>query len=151
MPDPFDLTAWISALAARWKTVAAISIGAAVIAFGASMLLPPVYEATVLMTIQPGIAGASNPAAMSVPYLDSLRGYEQWMQGEAMIARLIETAKLSDYTVERFRRSALRATVAKGTRTLQVAVRMNDPQRAHDTAVKLAQMAVESNNGVGRA
>jgi uncharacterized protein involved in exopolysaccharide biosynthesis len=151
MPDPFDLTAYLGALAARWKSIAVVAVGAAAVAFGVSMLLPTQYEATVLISIQPGMAGASNPAAMSPAYLDSLRSYEQWLQSEGLVATLLQSEKLGEFNVESFRRSALRVTLGKGTRTLQVSVRMSDPKRAHDAAVKLAEIAVAANTSVGRA
>lgn len=151
MPSPFDLNSYLRALAARWKSIVAVTLGAAAIAFAVSMVLPSTYEATVLMTIQPGIAGASNPAAMSPAYLDSLRSYEQWLQSDGLVSQLLQSQKIEDYSVESFRRSALRVNLGKGTRTLTVSVRMTDPKRAHEAAVKLAEMAVAANNGVARA
>src|SRR5437016_14201837 len=89
MPVPFDLPTYLDALAARWKRIAAVTIAATVIALVLSLLLPKKYEATVLLIIQPGMAGASNPAAMSPAYLDSLRSYEQLLQSDGLLAALL--------------------------------------------------------------
>ncbi len=151
MPVPFDLQEYQAAMAARWKSILAVGTGAAVVALVASLLLPAKYEATVLMAIQPGSVGQSNPTAMSPAYLESLRSYEQWVQSEGLVERLLTGERPPDITGEQFRRSALRATMVRGTRTLQVSVRLGDPKLAHTLALKLAQIAVEANGSVARA
>src|SRR6266404_3395203 len=115
MPDHFDLTAYLAALRARWIAIFFVALAAAGVAFTFSMMLLKKYEASVLMTIQPGVVGASNPAAISPAYLDSLRSYEQFVTSEGLVAKLLA----STGEVDAFRRSSLRATLGRGTRTLQ--------------------------------
>jgi uncharacterized protein involved in exopolysaccharide biosynthesis len=151
MPERLNPFEFLSALQSRWKRVAVVTLAAAALALVASLLLPKKYEATVLMMIQPAVGGPASPASMSPAYLDSLRSYEQFVQSDGVLDMLLREIHIDDdLSVENFRRSALRASLAKGTRVLQISVRLGDPRKAHDTALRLAQIAVESNTRVNR-
>jgi uncharacterized protein involved in exopolysaccharide biosynthesis len=148
MQEPLDPLEFLSALRTRWKRMAAVAIGAGVIALVVSLLLPKKYEATTLLMIQPAMGSS---AAMSPAYLDSLRSFEQFVQSDGVLENLLRDTHLNEeFSGDRFRRSALRATLAKGTRILEVSVRLGDPQKAHEVALRLAQIAIDSNIRVNR-
>lgn len=146
--DPRRPLEFLSVLERRWKRIAAVAIGAAVLALAISLLLPKEYESTTLLLIQPAIGSA---AVMSPAYLDSLRSYEQFVESDGVLENLLRDTHLSEeFSGERFRRSALRATLVKGTRILQVSVRLRDAQKAHEAALRLAQIAVDGNTRINR-
>lgn len=149
MPAPFELALYFRALQGRWKRIAATVALAAAIALVVSLLLPPKYDATVLLVIQPGASNAPYPAAMNPVYLEYLRSYEQFLQSDGLLARLLREARLDQapygFTVEKFRRSALRAAVVKNTKILKITVRLAAPQKAHEVALLLARLASQSN------
>jgi len=152
MPEPLDPMEFLSALQKRWKRIAGVAAAAAAIALVASLLLPKKYEATVLLMIQPAAGGPASSAAMSAAYLDSLRSYEQFVESDGVLENLLRDTHLNEeFSGEGFRRSALRATLVKGTRILQVSVRLGDPQKAHEAALRLAQIVMESNTRVNGA
>ncbi len=151
MLEPLDPVEFLSALARRWKRIAVVAGGAAAIALIASLLLPKKYEATALLMIQPAVGGPPSSAVMSPAYLDSLRSYEQFVESDGVVESLLRETHLNEeFSEEQFRRSALRAALLKGTRILQVSVRLGDPQKAHEVALRLAQIAKESNARVNR-
>src|SRR5580658_2713406 len=151
MLEPLDPLAFLSALQKRWKRVAAVAMGAGLLALVVSLLLPKKYEATTLLMIQPAMGGPAPSAAMSPAYLDSLRSYEQFVESDGVLENLLRETHLSEeFSGERFRRSALRVTLTKGTRIVEVAVRLGDPQKAHEVALRLAEIARDNNTRVNR-
>jgi uncharacterized protein involved in exopolysaccharide biosynthesis len=149
MPEPLPPLEFLSVLERRWKRIAAVAACAAAIAFVVSLLLPKQYESTTLLLIQPAANGSA--AVMSPAYLDSLRSYEQFVESDGVLENLLRDTHLNgEFSGERFRRAALRAMLVKGTRILQISVRLGDPQKAHEAALRLAQIVVESNTRINR-
>src|SRR5579871_253443 len=150
MPDSLQPLESLSALPRRWKRILAVGVGAGVIALAISLLLPKKYEATTLVLIQPPL-GANAAAALSPAYLDSLRSFEPFVESDGVLTTLLHDTHLdTQFSPEQFRRSALRASVLKGTRVLQVSVILADPAKAHETALRLGQILRDENARMNR-
>lgn len=155
MPTPFEPVNYLRALQARWRRVAATVAVAAAVALGISLLLPRKYDATVTLVIQPAGAGGPYPAVMSPVYLEYLRGYEQFVQSDGLLARLIAELRLDAdpyrYTAAGLRASVLKVTLVKNTKILKVRARFGDPHRAQEIALGLARLAAQSNSEINSA
>lgn len=155
MPPPFELTAYLRAIFDRWKRIAVVVAVASVVALLISLLLPKKYEATVLLSVQPAGSDARYPAFMSPTYLEYLHSYEQVLQSDGLLARLVKDVNLDSgpyyYTVETFRATALDLTLVRNTNVLKVRVRFPDPSKAHQIALALAQIGVQINSDANSA
>ena len=154
MPAPFELMLYLRAMLGRWRRMALVVAVASAVALAVSLLLPKTYEATATLVIQPAIiqrAGseARFPAFVNHTYLQYLRSYEHVLQSDGLLDRLIRQAQLDQppygYTVDSFRSSALNVTLLENTKILKVRVRLSNPQKAHEVALSLARLAVQSN------
>ncbi len=160
MPAPFELMLYLRAMLGRWRRMALVVAVASAVALAVSLLLPKTYEATVTLVIQPAIiqrAGseARFSAFVNRTYLEYLRSYEHVLQSDGLLDRLIRQTKLDQppygYTVANFRGSALNVTLLENTKILKVRVRLSNPQKAHEVALSLARLAVQSNAAMNSA
>jgi uncharacterized protein involved in exopolysaccharide biosynthesis len=147
MSEPVDLRLYLRHLTAHWRTLLAVPAAAALIAAGVSLILPKKYDATATLLIQPGASDPRFPPALNQVYLEYLRSYEHLVQGDELLSRVLKEFRLDQppdrFTVESFRRRALKAELLKYTKILAVRVRLDDPQKAHLAAQFLAREAVK--------
>lgn len=155
MPSPFELSDYLRAILGRWKRITAVIVVASVVALLISLLLPKKYDATVLLAVQPAGSDARYPAVMSPTYLEYLHSYEQFLQSDGSIARVIKAANLDSgpyrYTVETFRTTALDLALVRNTNVLKIRVRFPDPSKAHEIALALARIGIQTNSDMNSA
>ncbi len=150
MRGPFNMLEYINRILSRWRRILVVVAAAALVAFLLSLFLPKKYDATVTLVIQPASGGGMFPATASPVYLEYLRTYEQVVQADALLSRLIRELRLDQppygYTVESFRASVLKVTLVRHTKLLMIRARFADPEKAHAIARTLAKMAAQANS-----
>ncbi len=155
MPTPFELSDYLRAIFRRWKRITAVILVASAVALLISLLLPKKYDATVLLAVQSAGSDARYPAVMSPTYLEYLHSYEQFLQSDGLIARVIKDTNLDSgpyhYTVEAFRTSVLDLALVRNTNVLKIRVRFPDPSKAHEIALALARIGVQTNSDMNSA
>ena len=89
MPNPFEPRLYLSHMLGRWKTVVAVAAVAGAVALLVSLALPKKYDATVTLLIQPGVSDPRYPPTLNQVYLEYLRSYEQVVEGDDLLARVL--------------------------------------------------------------
>jgi uncharacterized protein involved in exopolysaccharide biosynthesis len=121
----------------------------------ATLWLPKRYEATASILIDPP-AGSDVRAATSVSpvYLESLRTYEHFADGDSLFQRAAERFHLlepgSGMSAGSLKRRALRVSKLRDTRILQISVTLTDPKAAQALAQFLAEETVRMSQALIR-
>ncbi len=145
--ETWEVRSSLRHLGGRWKTLLAIPAIAVAVALLISLALPRKYDATTTLLVQPGVSDPRFPPAMNQIYLEYLRSYEHVLQGDELLARVIQEFHL-DLTVDSFRNHVLDVQMVKYSKLLIVRVRWEDPQKAHQMALFLAKEAARATEGL---
>lgn len=141
--DTVEVRSYVRHLARRWKSFVITPLVAVAVASLISLALPKKYDATVTLLIQPGASDPRFPQALNQVYLEYLHSYEQMVQSNELLARVIQEFHL-DLTVDSFRSGVLDVQMPRLSKLLNIRVRWSDPQKAHEIALFLAKEVVRN-------
>jgi capsular polysaccharide biosynthesis protein len=148
--ETIEVRSYLRHLGRRWKTLLAVPAVAVAVALLISLILPRKYDARVTLLVQPGASDPRFPPALNQIYLEYLRSYEQVIQSSGLLLRVIQKFNLN-VTVDRFRNQALDVEMLRFSKLLTIRVRWDDPQKAHQMALFLAEEAVHAAEGLRNA
>src|SRR5713226_9592712 len=155
MPDPFDAYQFLTHLRARWRLPVIVVTAAVVTSLAISLALPKEYTAQTLLVIEPP-AGTDPRASTAVSpiYLESLKTYERFASSDQLFAQAVERFELRkrwpNRPLERMKRSVLQVEIPRSTKILEIGVTLNDPRKAHEMALYIAEQSVELNLRINR-
>ena len=146
MYSSFDAFEYIEHMRRRWRVVAGACTAAFLLAFGVSLLLPKRYTATASILIEPpGGNDARLSTAVSPIYLESLKTYESFANGDTLFARAAERFQLlapgSSQYLESLKRRVLKVVKVKDTKILEISATLQDPKLAQRVAQYIAEEA----------
>jgi len=146
MSEPFDAYRYIGYLRSRWRWIAASTGLAAGLAAAVSLVMTPQYTATARLVIEPP-AGADLRAAMAVSpiYLESLKTYEHFAEGDSLFQKAAERFGLVGRPIESLKRRVLQVQLVRNTRILEISVTLPEAKKAQGLARFLAEATVEIN------
>jgi capsular polysaccharide biosynthesis protein len=140
-------------LLTRWRLLAIACGTALALSIVISLLTTRQYTATVSIVIDPPASSDPRAAtAISPIYLESLRSYEYFAQGDSMFAAAVERFHLRDRgteSVEGLKQRILRVTKVKDSKILQIRVTLPDPRKAVDVAQFIAGEVVKTSHRAG--
>jgi len=146
MVESFDSYRCIRYILSCWRQIAASAAIAVALAFAVSMLLPARYTATARIVIQPP-AGVDVRTAMAVSpiYLESLKTYEEFADGDSLFQKAARQFQLTGGPIENLKRRVLRVQIVRNTRIMEISATLADPRKAQALAKFLADATVELN------
>jgi len=132
MEDEIDLREYVMVLLRHWKMIGALAIMAAVVAGGVSLLLPPTYEATALVSVaQPRYTLRLEGVPQGPPI--PVKAYPDLALSDGVLSRVFSEVRdglpSRVDTLSEFRR-ILKASPAPDPSVLRLTVRDTDPGRA---------------------
>jgi capsule polysaccharide export protein KpsE/RkpR len=128
---------------------------ALILSLGISFLMTRKYTAVVSIAIDPPASSDPRAAtAISPIYLESLKTYESYAEGDQLFERAVNQFHLrasSEEAVETLKRRILRVSKLKDSKILQIRVTLPDPQCASDVARFIADevLALSRKTGQG--
>jgi uncharacterized protein involved in exopolysaccharide biosynthesis len=146
MVESFDSYRYIRYVQSCWRQIAASAAIAVALAFGISLALPARYTATARIVIQPP-AGSDVRTAMAVSpiYLESLKTYEEFADGDSLFQKAAQQFQLSGGPIESLKRRVLRVQIVRNTRIMEISATLADPRKAQALAKFLADATVDLN------
>ncbi len=145
MNPEFNVFEYASYLGTRWRTIAGSCVLALMLTGGITLLLPKRYTATATILIDPPAGNDSRTAtAVSPVYLESLKTYEHFASSDTLFRNAVLKFQLNptNEPLENMKRRILRVGKVRDTKILEVAVTLNDPERAQLLAQFLAQETI---------
>jgi len=124
----------------RFRFVALVCVGAAVLALIVSLLIPKEYTARAEVLIEPPANTAASP--LTPIYFESLRAYETMASSDSLFLRAMQKFNLQDAPIETLKRRVLKVTKLHETKILEIAVTLHDPVQAQAMAQFLAEQTV---------
>jgi uncharacterized protein involved in exopolysaccharide biosynthesis len=137
----------------RWRFLAIACGTALVLSIVVSMWMTRQYTATVSIVID--LPAGSDPraaTAISPIYLESLRTYEYYAEGDSLFAAAVERFHLrvkGTESVEGLKQRILRVAKVKDSKILQIRATLPDPQKAVDVAQFIADGVVKLSHRAG--
>jgi len=134
MEEEIDLREYIKVIAKRWKWIVGLTVVAAVVAAGASLLVPPTYEAT---------------AAISIPQPNPLISYTSLIRIPEVEAQVIEVLRASLSPAEQVpgdlidRVKVSQAQQEEGGLSIHITVQSDTSQKAAAIANVWANLSVK--------
>jgi capsular polysaccharide biosynthesis protein len=146
-------------LCMRWRFLAIACTTAFVVAVLISLIMTRQYTATVSIVIDPPASSDPRAAtAISPIYLESLRTYETYAEGDSLFAEAVERFHLrvkGDEAVETLKRRILRVNKLKDSKILQIRITLPDPAKAVQVAQfisrEVVRLSQQAGAGVDRA
>jgi uncharacterized protein involved in exopolysaccharide biosynthesis len=144
MPESFEMLHYVGHLRRRWRVMAVACGVAVVLALVVSLLTPARYTAIARIMIEPPAGSDSRIAvAVSPTYLESLKSYELVASGDRLFRDAVQHFKLQHPKSEdALKRAALKVSIPRNTRILEIAVTLEDPVQAQALALYIAQQTV---------
>jgi uncharacterized protein involved in exopolysaccharide biosynthesis len=147
MYESFDAFEYVKHLRARWLVIATACAASAVLSLGVSLLLPKQYTATARVIIEPpGGSDARLTTAVSSMYLESLKTYELFADGDTLFSKAAEKFHLrSDpsQSLESVKKRVLKVVKLRDTKVLEISVTLSDAKQAQALAEYLAAQTVD--------
>jgi uncharacterized protein involved in exopolysaccharide biosynthesis len=147
MYESFDAFEYVKYLRERWLVIATACGAAGVLAFGISLLLPKQYTATASVIIEPpGGSDARLTTAVSAMYLESLKTYELFADGDTLFAKASDRFHLrrnSAQSIESLKRKVLKVSKLRDTKVLEINATLADPKQAQALAEYLANETID--------
>ena len=137
----------------RWRFLAIACGTALVLSIAVSLLMTRQYTATVSIVIDPP-AGSDPRAATAISpiYLESLRTYEYYAEGDSLFSEAVERFHLrakGTESVEGLKQKILRVAKVKDSKILQIRATLHDPQKAVEVAQFIAGEVVKMSHRAG--
>jgi capsular polysaccharide biosynthesis protein len=137
----------------RWRFLAIACGTALVLSIVVSLFMTRQYTATVSIVIDPP-AGSDPRAstAISPIYLESLRTYEYYAEGDSLFAEAVEKFHLrvkGTESVETLKQKILRVAKVKDSKILQIRTTLPDPQKAMEVAQFISGEVVKISHRTG--
>jgi capsular polysaccharide biosynthesis protein len=137
----------------RWRFLAIACAAALVLSLAISLLLAPQYTATVSLVIDPPASSDPRAAtAISPIYLESLRTYESYADGDSLFAQAVDRFHLRtapNQAVESLKRRILRVNKLKDSKILQIRVTLPDAAKAAQVAQFIADEVLKLSHKTG--
>jgi len=149
--DEIDLRPYVEALIKNWKWLVGAAVLAAVVAFVASSLLPPTYEATALVAVtQPGQLVQFDPRFEAVAENQPLRAYPELATSDEILQELLDSVAPIAPEVDSLEmvRRITAASAGADPSILRLTVTYRDPQITADVANQWADLFVVRANEV---
>jgi uncharacterized protein involved in exopolysaccharide biosynthesis len=152
MYQSFDAFEYVDYLRRRWRVVAVACAVAVLLAFPLSLLMPKRYTATASIVIEPpGNTDARTAIVISPMYLESLKTYERFADGDSLFARAAQKFHLQEAgaarPIESLKRGVLKVTKLRDTKIMEVSVTLTDAKLAQSVAEYLADETVSLSHG----
>jgi capsular polysaccharide biosynthesis protein len=137
----------------RWRFLAIACGTALVLSIVISMVMTRQYTATVSIVIDPP-AGSDPRAATAISpiYLESLRTYEYYAEGDSLFSAAVERFHLrvkGNESVESLKQKILRVVKIKDSKILQIRVTLPDPRKAMEVDQFIADEVVKMSHRAG--
>lgn len=147
MYQTFDAFEYVDYLRRRWRVIAAACGVALVLSLGISLLLPKRFTATASIIIEPpGGNDVRLSTAVSPIYLESLKTYERFANGDTLFARAAERFHLlangNESSIESLKKQVLKVAKLRDTRILEISGTLTDPKLAQRLVQYLAEETV---------
>ncbi len=143
----FDAFEYLKHLRARWLVLITACGLASAFALAISLLLPKQYTATASVIIEPpGGSDARLTTAVSAMYLESLKTYELFANGNTLFAKAADLFHLrrdSSQSIESLKRKVLKVTKVRDTKVLEISATLGDAKQAQALAQYLATETVD--------
>jgi uncharacterized protein involved in exopolysaccharide biosynthesis len=153
MPRTFKGEELFNYLCTRWRFLAIACATAFILSIAISLLMTREYTATVSIVIDPPASSDPRAAtAISPIYLESLRTYETFAEGDSLFAQAVERYGLrvkGSESVESLKRRILRVSKLKDSKILQIRATLPDPAKAVKVAQFVAGEAVRISRDTG--
>jgi uncharacterized protein involved in exopolysaccharide biosynthesis len=145
MPETFEILRYVDHLRRRWRVMAVACGVALALASGAALLTPARYTATARIMIEPPAGNDSRiTVAVSPMYMESLKSYELVASGDRLFRDAVEHFKLQHpKSADELKRSALKVSIPRNTKILEISVTLHDPVQAQALALCVAQQTVK--------
>lgn len=145
MEDEIDLREYVRALIRRWRLIVALTVLGALVAGSVSLLLPPVYEATALVSVSPSryslrLEGVTQNTVLPLKAYPDLALSDEILGQVFTQVRADLPAKLN--TLSNFRETVMASAGADPT-LLKLTVQGNDPEIAARVANLWARIFTE--------
>jgi capsular polysaccharide biosynthesis protein len=153
MPRTFNPEELLTYLGMRWRFLAIACLTALILSVAISLVMTRQYTATVSIVIDP--PASSDPrAAMAISpiYLESLRTYESYAEGDSLFAQAVDRFHLrvnGNEASESLRRKILRVSKLKDSKVLQIHATLPDPAKAVAVAQFVAGEVVRLSHQTG--
>ena len=156
MYQTFDAFEYAEYLRRRWRVVATACCVALVLSLGISLLLPKRYTATASIIIEPpGGNDVRLSTAVSPIYLESLKTYERFANGDTLFARAAEHFHLlsngNEESIESLKKKVLKVAKLRDTKILEISATLTDPKTAQSLVQYLADETVATSKGESAA
>lgn len=149
----FSAEELINYLCMRWRFLAIACATALVGALVISLAMTRQYTATVSIVIDPPASSDPRAAtAISPIYLESLRTYETFAEGDSLFAGAVDRFHLrekGDGAVETLKRRILRVNKIRDSKILQIRATLPDPAKAVQVAQFIAGEVVKLSHQAG--
>jgi capsular polysaccharide biosynthesis protein len=140
-------------LCTRWRFLAIACTTALSVAVLISLFMTRQYTTTVSIVIDPPASSDPRAAtAISPIYLESLRTYETFAEGDSLFAEAVEQFHLRanpNEAVESLKRRILRVNKLKDSKILQIRVTLPDPAKAVQVAQFISREVVKLSQQTG--
>lgn len=150
MYESFDAFEYIKYLRARWLVVVTACGAAGSLALGINLLLPKQYTATASVIIEPpGGSDARLTTAVSAMYLESLKTYELFANGDTLFAKAADRFRLrrdGAQSIESLKRRVLKVAKLRDTKVLEISATLADPKQAQALAEYLANETIDASH-----
>jgi polysaccharide biosynthesis transport protein len=153
MYQSFDAFEYVDYLRRRWRVVAVACGVAVLLALPLSLLMPKRYTATASIVIEPpGNTDARTAIVISPMYLESLKTYERFADGDSLFARAAQKFHLQEAgaaarPIESLKRGVLKVTKLRDTKIMEISVTLTDAKLAQSVAQYLAEETVSLSHG----
>jgi capsular polysaccharide biosynthesis protein len=153
MPRTFNIEELAYYLCTRWRILAIACATALILSIAISLMMTREYTATVSIVIDPPATSDPRSAtAISPIYLESLKTYEYYAQGDSLFAAVVERFHLrvkGNEAVESLKRKILRVDKLKDSKLLQIRATLPDPAKAVGVAQFVAGEVVKLSHQAG--
>lgn len=144
---------YIGYVRVRWCFVAVSLCSAVLLALLISLILPRQYTATARIVIEPP-AGADPRSALAVSpiYLESLKTYERFADGDSLFRKALDRLQLRNLLgskpIESLKSKVLKVGLVHSTRILEIRATLPDAARAQTLAEFIANETVSLNHSI---
>jgi uncharacterized protein involved in exopolysaccharide biosynthesis len=150
MAEPVEIFRYIGYLRSRWRWIAGSCAAAVCIAALITALATRQYTATARILVEPP-AGTDLRSAMAVSpiYLESLKTYEHFAEGDTLFQKALDKFNLH-YTqpIESVKKRVLKVGLVRNTRILEISATMPDARAAQAMAQFVAESTVDLTRAV---
>jgi uncharacterized protein involved in exopolysaccharide biosynthesis len=152
--EPIDGFRYISYITSRWRWIALSCVIAVTLACVVSLLMPREYTATARIVIEPpaGTDVRAATTAVSPIYLESLKTYESFADGDTLFQKAIAQADLRALlgarSIESIKKRVLKVGIVRNTRILEISATLPDPRKAQALAQFIAESTASENRSL---